>query len=101
MDAEPFFEREKEGGQRGERFEMKKKLVRVYGGDGDKAPLDLHVPRTLDQSYYLSLLDSRSRDEDQVVTRFYARKGEAPKALMVGQLWIWRIDSSMSRFVLL
>lgn len=30
---------------------------------------DLHLPPSLDQSYYLGLIDTRSRDDDQVITK--------------------------------
>ena len=30
---------------------------------------DLHITPSLDQSYYLGLIDTRSRDDDQVITK--------------------------------
>lgn len=54
-----------------------------------------HIRRTLDQSYYATLKNTKKRDEDQVVQR-YARDvlkievGEQPM-LMVDQCWLWII----------
>ncbi|OAR05723.1 hypothetical protein LLEC1_04961 [Akanthomyces lecanii] len=65
--------------------------------------LSVHIPLTLDQSYYLSLKDTTNRNEDQVVVKYVERqergdneKGSPPRSksiLMVNQLWIWKIDA--------
>ena len=63
------------------------------------APGDLHIPCTLDQSYYLFLENSSARDQSQVVVKYaeYREKKsmseeEKPKKLlMVNQLWLWKI----------
>jgi hypothetical protein len=79
----------------------------------------LHPRRTLDQSYYWTLRDTRSRDRDQVVYRGTApspkllhhgcRKKaskdapcpqcqenarKVPRVIMVDQLWMWILDES-------
>jgi hypothetical protein len=86
----------------------------------------LHPRRTLDQSYYWTLRDTRSRDRDQVVYRGTApspkllhhgcRKkadkdppcaqcqenaGKVPRVIMVDQLWMWILDESMYKYWLL
>jgi hypothetical protein len=53
----------------------------------------LHMRRTLDQSYYPTLQDTRLRDQNQVVER-YSRKQQGDswtehRVLMVDQLWLW------------
>ncbi|PTU24414.1 hypothetical protein P175DRAFT_034708 [Aspergillus ochraceoroseus IBT 24754] len=48
---------------------------------------------TLDQYYYVALHDTKSRDDDQVVSR----KLNSPNTiLVVGQLWLWVIDENQS-----
>ena len=83
----------------------------------------LHPRRTLDQSYYWTLKDTRKRDRDQVVYRgtapnpkfmhhkcFKGRKVDnnvketcrqckedvrkVPRVVMVDQLWMWVLDES-------
>jgi hypothetical protein len=85
----------------------------------------IHMPRSLDQSYYVgldSLEDTAARDLDQVIYRHMRRqhnrlnsvtsddgsklstlpgdlavmrKPKQAKILMVNQLWLWRLDESM------
>jgi len=84
----------------------------------------LHPRRTLDQSYYWTLKDTRKRDRDQVVYRGTApnptlmhhwclkgKKGDknvkpscaqciedvkrVPRVIMCDQLWMWVLDESM------
>jgi hypothetical protein len=64
--------------------------------DGDEC---IHIRRSLDQSYYWSLPQTKDRDEDQVVTRYYNKfptPGMNPPdlapLLMVDQLWLWVMD---------
>ena len=56
-------------------------------------PNAMHIRRTLDQSYYSTLRDTKTRDEDQVVQRYAEYDPKIPKAarpmLMVDQCWLW------------
>ncbi|KAH0565988.1 hypothetical protein GP486_000615 [Trichoglossum hirsutum] len=55
----------------------------------------VHTSRSLDQYYYSSLLDTKFRDSDQVVTRYFRDKqGERKRMLRVDQLWLWVIDEN-------
>lgn len=60
----------------------------------------LHIRRTLDQSYYWTLKDTRMRDEDQVVyraTKSAAKDQKNPditQVVMVDRLWLWILDGS-------
>ncbi|KAK6446197.1 hypothetical protein FP744_10002446 [Trichoderma asperellum] len=56
----------------------------------------LHIRRTLDQSLYHNLKDTRNRDADQTVRRYQKilNKGKQPDevpftVIMVDQLWLW------------
>ncbi|KAH7093422.1 hypothetical protein FB567DRAFT_174060 [Paraphoma chrysanthemicola] len=62
---------------------------------------DIHVSRTLDQSYYYMMENTRTRDHDQVVYRYTREqslkklsqgKPSENRLLMVNQLWLWKID---------
>ncbi|PQK17488.1 hypothetical protein BB8028_0007g06830 [Beauveria bassiana] len=60
--------------------------------------LNIHVPLTLDQSYYMSLQDATNRNEDQVVVKYAKRQEQGGERrtkniLMVNQLWIWKVDA--------
>jgi len=60
----------------------------------------LHIRRTLDQSYFLTLEDTVVRDKDQVVYR-ETRQGKSfhsrnTRVVMVDQLWLWILDDSES-----
>jgi hypothetical protein len=65
------------------------KLIRAY------LNLDhpLHIRRTLDQYYYYAQNDTTTRDEDQVVFRYFETENmngkEKRVAMMVDQLWVW------------
>ena len=95
MESEQYFDREKSS----RHFKKMTRLIDEYSKTGD-----IHVSRTLDQSYYEMMEDTAKRDHDQVVYRYTSgRKGEntepaeqssTAKLLMVNQLWIWRIDDS-------
>ncbi|KAI1349838.1 hypothetical protein F5Y01DRAFT_326838 [Xylaria sp. FL0043] len=61
----------------------------------------LHIRRTLDQFYYMSIEDTNVRDANQVVQR-YAVKGlrkigkeevMSSKLIMVDQLWLWMLQN--------
>jgi hypothetical protein len=65
----------------------------------------LHPRRTLDQFYYSSLSDTKSRDCDQTISKWTGsdvtsdgRNSAADNSLMVmvDQLWCWVLDDSMS-----
>ncbi|KAF8849052.1 hypothetical protein BDZ45DRAFT_753177 [Acephala macrosclerotiorum] len=58
----------------------------------------LHIRRTLDQSYFLTLEDTSVRDKDQVVYR-ETREGRSfhtrnTRVVMVDQLWLWILDGN-------
>jgi hypothetical protein len=58
----------------------------------------LHIRRTLDQYYFLTLDDTSVRDKDQVVYRG-TRAGRSfhnrnTRVVMVDQLWLWILDDS-------
>ncbi|KAJ8062605.1 hypothetical protein OCU04_009129 [Sclerotinia nivalis] len=67
----------------------------------------IHEPVTLDQYYYLTIVNTSARDNDQVLSKFLQSKRKQPegakplgtmtkkKILIVNQLWIWIIDESM------
>ena len=84
----------------------------------DKSDVFLHVPRTLDESYYTRIECARDRDFDQVIYRYVQKRededrklqegGEQltpgglagnskdparfhPRILMINQLWLWKI----------
>jgi ankyrin repeat protein/Mg2+ and Co2+ transporter CorA len=57
----------------------------------------LHVRRTLDQFFYPNI-DTKSRDEDQVVFRYQTKSpgmGSDPKIFMVDQLWMWVLGKNL------
>lgn len=58
----------------------------------------LHVRRTLDQSYFLTLEDTVARDKDQVVYRGTSHRRSChsrnTRVVMVDQLWLWILDDS-------
>jgi ankyrin repeat protein/Mg2+ and Co2+ transporter CorA len=63
--------------------------------------ISLHVRRTLDQFFYHNI-DTRSRDQDQVVYRYQTQhlseeeKSDAdPKIFMVDQLWMWILGKDL------
>ena len=54
----------------------------------------VHIRRSLDQFRYYTLPDTRKRDENQVVHRFFNARMEQwePRIIVVDQLWLWIID---------
>ncbi|ORY12883.1 hypothetical protein BCR34DRAFT_286855 [Clohesyomyces aquaticus] len=56
----------------------------------------LHDRRTLDQYYYHTLPDTKTRDNSQVITRYQGVQGENDLRVvsMVDQLWLWVIRGS-------
>lgn len=96
----PYFDAETEAfldcpDPKSEHFSMKQRLEEAYLHGREDAE-DLHLACTLDQSYYTSLRHPRDRARDQVVYRFDRQAGRPPKILMVNQLWLWKIDKSVS-----
>lgn len=62
--------------------------------------LPIHETMTLDQYYYVSLTDTNTRDNDQVLHRYLDRYHEKKEQhtrmiLVVGDLWLWIVDDSM------
>lgn len=91
------------------------KLLKAYGiqnkndnedsdmATGNDSRRIIHSSRTLDQFYYHSLKDTKSRDSDQVVTRYTHYESRVDKALdilRVDELWLWVIDEGMSQILL-
>jgi hypothetical protein len=92
-------------------FRIEKGLITKYLHERES----LHPRRTLDQSYYTALKDTRTRDQDQVVYRATTRiKHDCPlktsqeeckqcqediaktsRLVVVDQLWMWILDESM------
>lgn len=64
----------------------------------------MHIRRTLDQSYFLTLEDTEARDRGQVVRLATAGKGlhsfhsGQSRVVMVDQLWLWILDESKQAF---
>lgn len=60
----------------------------------------LHVRRTLDQYYFVTLDDTSKRDRDQVVFRAtnwgIKRPSRNARVVMVDQLWLWILDDRKS-----
>lgn len=54
----------------------------------------LHVRRTLDQYYFLTLDNTSERDRDQVVYRGTRSLSSTTRVVMVDQLWMWILDDS-------
>ncbi|KAB5586057.1 hypothetical protein GE09DRAFT_51240 [Coniochaeta sp. 2T2.1] len=56
----------------------------------------LHIRRTLDQYYFLTLADTSKRDRDQVVYRAtnwgLKQPSRNARIVMVDQLWLWILD---------
>ncbi|KAI9150693.1 hypothetical protein HJFPF1_10469 [Paramyrothecium foliicola] len=59
----------------------------------------IHVRRTLDQYYFLTLDDTSTRDRDQVVYRETGAgrpgAGRSSRVVMVDQLWLWILDDTL------
>ncbi|KAF2446612.1 hypothetical protein P171DRAFT_462843 [Karstenula rhodostoma CBS 690.94] len=72
-------------------------LLRAHLGS---STVSLHVRRTLDQFFYHNI-DTRSRDQDQVVYRYQTRRMMSeesevdPKVFMVDQLWMWILGKDL------
>lgn len=68
------------------------------GDEHSRGPA-LHIRRTLDQSYFLNLVDTSRRDRDQVVYRAtrlpWREPGNLTRIVMVDQLWMWILDDCM------
>jgi hypothetical protein len=55
-------------------FQMMEDMENGYRTHAHASTEDLHVSRTLDQSYYTSLMTTKDRDYDQVIYRYTERK---------------------------
>ncbi|KAK7917394.1 hypothetical protein PG985_011002 [Apiospora marii] len=75
-------------------YEADERLLR----DFVKADPPLHIRRTLDQYYFVTLDDTSQRDKDQVVYRGTLDKKRETKSqsrvVMVDQLWLWILDDN-------
>ncbi len=79
-------------------YEADERLLRHSLQDMSDSPL--HIRRTLDQSYFLTLEDTASRDRDQVVfreTSSRTRLDAVARVVMVDQLWLWILDERRSK----
>ncbi|RYP20955.1 hypothetical protein DL765_002492 [Monosporascus sp. GIB2] len=76
-------------------FEADERLLREYV----KADAPLHIRRTLDQYYFVTLDDTSERDKDQVVYRGTKAGQSLPsdttRVVMVDQLWLWILDDTL------
>ena len=77
---------------------VEEKLLRWYliGDYLPPPPVPLHLRRTLDQAYYTKL-DTRARDNDQVIfryTRDVTKLGQNAMMIMVDQCWLWVVRKS-------
>lgn len=76
-------------------YEADERLLR----DFVKEDPPLHIRRTLDQYYFVTLDDTSQRDKDQVVYRGTLDQKRETKSqsrvVMVDQLWLWILDDSM------
>jgi hypothetical protein len=72
--------------------ERAKALYKLLRDDPNRA-VSIHPRRSLDQFFYSSLLDTRQRDEDQVISKNTRESRGGTKMIMVDQLWLWLIDS--------
>lgn len=65
----------------------------------------IHVRRSLDQSYYSTLVNTSARDKDQVVQKYARKKLKKQDAdcpmIMVNQCWLWILGGSGSMTFLL
>lgn len=59
----------------------------------------MHFRRTLDQSYYSTMVDTAARDHDQVIQRYAEKKLSTPEhdrsMLMVDQCWLWILGGGL------
>ncbi|KAL9118647.1 MAG: hypothetical protein Q9187_004805 [Circinaria calcarea] len=62
-----------------------------------QSPSPLHIRRTLDQYFHLSLKDTHTRDDDQVVNRYVRDilRYPDPPIMMVDQLWLCILDDGL------
>jgi Mg2+ and Co2+ transporter CorA len=89
-DTEPDSSEASETGDSDDLEEGEEALIRFYLNK----PPALHIRRTLDQYFYHMLESTQERDDDQVVTRWAAKKGleDLHNILMVDQLWLWTLS---------
>ncbi|PTB66967.1 hypothetical protein BBK36DRAFT_1118298 [Trichoderma citrinoviride] len=92
-----------------QKFKREELLLRRYLFDERRADPNsshvLHIRRTLDQSLYHNLKDTKIRDSDQTVRRYQEElKRNSPAqektpfaAIMVDQLWLWILVGSSGK----
>ncbi|KAI1277697.1 hypothetical protein F5Y07DRAFT_407244 [Xylaria sp. FL0933] len=81
--------------------EGKSKCDRLINAYLSRETHHLHIRRTLDQFYYMSIDDTDIRDTNQVVQRYavkgFQKFGEkeimSSKLIMVDQLWLWMLQN--------
>ncbi|KAI1862732.1 uncharacterized protein JN550_010069 [Neoarthrinium moseri] len=71
-------------------YEAHERLLR---DNVDKDP-PLHIRRTLDQYYFLTLENTSERDKDQVVYRGTKPRDSPTRVVMVDQLWLWILNDN-------
>jgi hypothetical protein len=106
-----------------QRFKNLTELEETYQNFRNAQLVYMHVPRTLDESYYVGLDCTRERDDDQVIYRHMKNKagGDGKKQegaqeqntvgvsrysqtppkfenriLMVNQLWLWKVGGKQT-----
>jgi len=62
-------------------FQMMQDMESLYRARAHASTEDLHVSRTLDQSYYTSLMTTKDRDYDQVIYRYTEKKTKIQRSL--------------------
>ncbi|KAK6221966.1 hypothetical protein LQW54_001186 [Pestalotiopsis sp. IQ-011] len=73
-------------------YSADEKLLREKVDIHSQSPL--HVRRTLDQYYFLTLDNTAERDRDQVVYRGTRSLDSTTRVVMVDQLWMWILDDN-------
>jgi hypothetical protein len=80
-------------------FEKFSKLGNIYGSPRDDRPPELHLPYTLDESYYVAQ-NIYERDCDQVINRYIKKRANTlkrplnPCIIMIHHLWVWKIKGT-------
>jgi hypothetical protein len=94
-------------------FDLMWKIANDYGpqGRGIQHKDTMHIPLTLDQSYFKGVQSTADDDTDQVIYRYTKGKEELKsknannqippeqsksniKLLMVNQIWLWKVDGN-------
>jgi hypothetical protein len=87
-----FWSAEGEEGNEGEESERSQDRRKA---NEQQALSNFHEPRTLDESYYISLNHKQrsERNKDQVVGKLASCQKRDKPLLMVPQLWLWMVDN--------